>query len=145
MPYINKGTHTKINKANIPRRPSGLQENYDGNWRKVSENYRRANPLCECCLTLGVMTDVTKGDRKGCVDHMVAISQGGSMYNLNNLLALCKPCHDLKSIHEKQGRLPFTVLHDVDGKMYPSSKGDVVAWLAQEKRRSEAKTGGGAE
>ena len=143
MPHISRGTHTKINKATITRKASGLQQNYDGNWRKVSDNYRRANPLCECCITLGLMTDVTKGDRKGCVDHMVAISQGGSMYNLNNLLALCKSCHDLKSINEKQGRLPFTVMIDVDGMMYPLNKNDVVSWLAQQKRRSEAKHGGG--
>lgn len=143
MPYIKRGTQTLIHKANMARKPSGMQNNYDANWRKVSINYRRANPLCECCIVMGVMTDVTKGDRKGCVDHMIPLTKGGSMYNLNNLLALCKVCHDVKSIHEKQGRLPFDVTMDGDGKVVPCNKVDVVTWLAKVRGRRDEKGGGG--
>ncbi len=24
----------------------------------MSKSYRRANPLCECCIVLGIMTDI---------------------------------------------------------------------------------------
>ena len=101
MPYIPKYIQSSINKAKMMRKPSGEQGKYNSAWQKVSVNYRRANPLCEVCLVLGEMVDITPGDRKGCVDHMIPITRNGSMYNLGNLLALCKSCHDTKSILEK--------------------------------------------
>jgi hypothetical protein len=77
------------------------------------------------------MTDITPGDYKGCVDHMIPITRGGSMYNLNNLLALCKSCHDTKSINEKILIAPVSIYMDVDGKYIPANKSQVVAWLAK--------------
>jgi hypothetical protein len=77
------------------------------------------------------MTDITPGDYKGCVDHMIPITRGGSMYNLSNLLALCKSCHDTKSINEKTLIAPVSIYMDVDGKYIPANKADVVAWLAK--------------
>ncbi len=44
-------------------------------------------------------------------DHMIPITRGGSMYNLNNLLALCKSCHDTKSVNEKTSIAPVTLLN----------------------------------
>ena len=137
MPYISKGTSSTIHKAKLHRTPSGEQANYNNAWAKMSKAYRRANPLCECCLVLGVMTDITPGDYKGCVDHMIPITRGGSMYNLNNLLALCKSCHDTKSIHEKTSIAPVTIHIDVDGKYIPADKGKVIAWLADKVRRNK--------
>ena len=90
MPYISKGISSTIHKAKMQRTPSGEQGSYNNAWHKMSKAYRRANPLCECCIVLGIMTDITHGDYKGCVDHMIPITRNGSMYNLNNLLALCK-------------------------------------------------------
>ncbi len=94
MPFIRKSTPSRIHKAKLQRKPTGEQGNYNSAWAKMSRSYRRANPLCECCLVRGIMTDITPGDYKGCVDHMIPITRGGSMYNLSNLLALCKECHD---------------------------------------------------
>jgi 5-methylcytosine-specific restriction protein A len=137
MPYISKGIGSIIHKAKLYRKPSGEQGNYNNAWQQVSKNYRRANPLCECCLVLGVMTDITPGDYKGCVDHMIPITRGGSMYNLNNLLALCKSCHDTKSIHEKTSIAPVAIQLDADAKYIPADKGKVIAWLADKVRRKE--------
>ena len=81
------------------------------------------------------MTDITPGDYKGCVDHMIPITRGGSMYNLNNLLALCKSCHDTKSVNEKTSIAPVTLHMDADGKYVPADKAQVVAWLADKVRK----------
>ena len=141
MPYISKGTSSTIHKAKLHRTPSGEQGNYNNAWAKMSKAYRRANPLCECCLVLGVMTDITPGEYKGCLDHMIPITRGGSMYNLNNLLALCKSCHDTKSIHEKTSIAPVSLHIDADGKYIPADKGKVIAWLADKVRRKEEEGG----
>ncbi len=135
MPYISKGIGSTIHKAKIHRTPSGEQGSYNNAWHKMSKAYRRANPLCECCIVLGIMTDITPGDYKGCVDHMIPITRGGSMYNLNNLLALCKSCHDTKSINEKTLIAPVTLHMDADGKYVPANKSQVVAWLADKVRK----------
>ncbi len=130
MPYISKGTPSTIHKAKLHRKPSGLQSNYNNAWAKVSINYRKAHPLCECCLHLGTMTDITAGGYKGCVDHMIPITRNGSMYNLDNLLALCKGCHDTKSQFESKGIAPVPTRLDMDGKVVPYDRQDVIKWLA---------------
>ena len=130
MPYISKGTSSTIHRAKMQRQPSGHQDSYNNAWYLMSRKYRRANPLCECCLSNGTLVDITPGDYKGCVDHMIPITRNGSMYNLNNLLALCKGCHDTKSILERKGIAPVDLLVDADGKLIPADKGQVIAWLA---------------
>jgi len=70
------------------------------------------------------------------VDHMIPITRNGSMYNLNNLLALCKSCHDTKSIMERTAVAPVPIYMDADAKIVPKDKADVIAWLAQQVRRS---------
>ena len=144
MPYISKGIGSTIHKAKIQRTPSGEQGSYNNAWAKMSKAYRRANPLCECCIVLGIMTDITPGDYKGCVDHMIPITRGGSMYNLGNLLALCKSCHDTKSILEKTSVAPVPIYMDADAKILPKDKADVVTWLAQmvQRKRSMEQQGG---
>lgn len=148
MPYIRKQTASSIYRAKMVRTPSGEQGNYDNAWAKMSRAYRRANPLCECCIVRGIMTDITPGDYKGCVDHMIPITRGGSMYNLKNLLALCKECHDVKSSHERSGSIPVSMHMDIDGKYIPADKAEVIAWLvmaverAQDRARRDAGHGG---
>jgi 5-methylcytosine-specific restriction endonuclease McrA len=90
------------------------------------------------------MVDITPGDYKGCVDHMIPITRGGSMYNLGNLLALCKSCHDTKSILEKTSVAPVPIYMDADAKILPKDKADVVSWLAQQvqRKRSMEQQGG---
>jgi hypothetical protein len=91
------------------------------------------------------MTDITPGDYKGCVDHMIPITRGGSMYNLSNLLALCKECHDYKSIEEGKGIPPVSIYMDSDGKMAPRNKVEVIAWLSKviaERARERARKDG---
>lgn len=146
MPYIRKATPSSIHRAKMQRTPSGEQGNYDSAWAKMSRSYRRANPLCECCIVRGIMTDITPGDYKGCVDHMIPITRGGSMYNLKNLLALCKECHDVKSYEERKGIPPVPMHMDSDGKYTPADKVQVIAWLSKvvvERAQDRARRDGG--
>jgi hypothetical protein len=54
---------------------------------------------------------------------------------LKNLLALCKSCHDTKSVNEKGNIAPVNIHMDVDGKYIPADKAQVVAWLADKVRK----------
>jgi 5-methylcytosine-specific restriction protein A len=63
------------------------QVRYDKRWAKVSRLYRDRYPLCVRCEQAG---KVTPGD---CVDHIVPIDCGGSMYDESNLQTLCHACH----------------------------------------------------
>lgn len=67
---------------------------YDHRWRKLSEDYRIRNPLCEDCDAQGRTTPAAE------VHHIVPINQDPSKrLDVNNLVALCKQCHDLR--HDK--------------------------------------------
>ena len=129
MPTIPKATHSRLLKAKIQRQGSGMQDVYDSNWAKTSRTYRILNPLCEVCKAVGLLVDVTPGGYKGCVDHMVPVSLGGNLYNRDNLLALCKSCHDTKSNYERNGIGAFDIALDGDAKYIPKRREDVVAWL----------------
>lgn len=55
-------------------------------------------PLCLACQALGRTTPATVDD------HIVPISHGGSVSDLDNHQALCAPCHNLKRSAESRGR-----------------------------------------
>jgi 5-methylcytosine-specific restriction protein A len=64
---------------------------YDHRWRKLSEDYRIRNPLCEDCDAKGRTTAASE------VHHIVPISQDPSKrLDVNNLVSLCKLCHEIR-------------------------------------------------
>ena len=52
-------------------------------WAKVSEAKLRLNRVCEQCRLQAVE-----------VDHLVLVANGGSAFDLANLISLCGRCHD---------------------------------------------------
>ena len=46
------------------------------------------------------------------VHHVVKRAQGGSDFDLDRLVALCRPCHDLSDAPYIKGRLVITPLGD---------------------------------
>lgn len=57
-------------------------------WIAVSSNYKKLNPFCEICL---------KEDKEKpsfIVHHITPISQGGDRLDENNLISVCKKCHN---------------------------------------------------
>lgn len=64
---------------------------YDHRWRRLSEDYRVRNPLCEDCDAKGITTPAKE------VHHIVPISQDPSKrLDINNLVSLCKTCHEIR-------------------------------------------------
>lgn len=66
-------------------------------WRKLSKSYKERNPFCVKCAEEGIVaaSQVT--------DHIQRINDGGDPYDENNLQALCKRCHNIKSGKEAHG------------------------------------------
>ncbi|MBR1807159.1 MAG: HNH endonuclease [Selenomonadaceae bacterium] len=59
---------------------------YGYQWRKLRARFLNAHPLCEQCKLEGRYTAATE------VHHIRPLSDGGTN-DINNLMALCKPCH----------------------------------------------------
>ena len=58
-----------------------------GEWRRVSKKYKKLHPFCEVCLKEKIKKP------SEIIHHITPISQGGALYDENNLLAICKKCH----------------------------------------------------
>lgn len=68
-------------------------------WRKERDNYLREHPLCEKCLEKGKITPAQD------IHHKKSPFKNGEinwnlLYDVNNLMALCKECHG--NIHAAQ-------------------------------------------
>ncbi len=62
---------------------------YDHRWRRLSEDYRVRNPLCQDCDEKGKTTPASE------VHHIIPINQDPSKrLDVNNLVSLCKLCHE---------------------------------------------------
>jgi hypothetical protein len=64
-------------------------------WEKVKNEYIKANPLCELCLSEG------KNKKSDDVHHITPLTAGGEPFSEDNLIALCDSCHS--SIHASGG------------------------------------------
>lgn len=63
-----------------------------GRWQRLRTRKLHANPICEDCEAIGRTVVAT------CVDHKVAISQGGEPFpSLEELSSKCTPCHSRKT------------------------------------------------
>ena len=71
------------------------QRGYTTAWDKVRAIKIKHNPLCERCEKKGIVTPAAL------VHHIVSLSKGGELSNINNLMSLCVQCHD--EIHREQG------------------------------------------
>lgn len=69
------------------RRGSPDKRGYDFTWRKVRKTYLLQHPLCEECEKHGRVTPAKE------VHHIKAISEGGDRLNPDNLMAVCRACH----------------------------------------------------
>lgn len=75
-------------QANEQRRLTGRP------WRRLRERIMlRDKYLCQACLRAGRLQVGTE------CDHIVPLAQGGDDSS-HNLEAICKPCHDAKTMRE---------------------------------------------
>ena len=72
------------------------------NWQRLRKLKLQTNPLCESCSRL----DRNRLVPATCVDHIIAINDGGHPFPaLDGLAALCTSCHNRKTrIVEQQGK-----------------------------------------
>jgi len=92
-PYWTKGAKTKVSKvANHAKLYNSAR------WKAVREKQMKIQPLCEVCLN----NDLTEAATQ--VDHIKAITFGGSELDLENLQSLCYRCHGKKSKREQDGQ-----------------------------------------
>ena len=63
-------------------------------WRRLSAMIRAMRPVCEEC------NDALSED----VHHVVAVADGGDFWEMDNLQALCKSCHAIKTGEERRRR-----------------------------------------
>ena len=75
------------------------QENYEiynsPQWRKTSHAFRKRNPLCIECLKEGRTVQATT------TDHIIPISEGGKIWDWNNLQSLCKHHNAIKTAKQR--------------------------------------------
>lgn len=69
------------------KRGSPSKRGYDATWVKVRKNYLMQHPLCENCEKEGRIMPARE------VHHIKAISEGGERFDFDNLMAVCRACH----------------------------------------------------
>lgn len=74
---------------------SAYTRGYNRQWQKASKAFLNAHPLCEKCKAEGRYTKATV------VDHIIPHRGNRELFwNRDNWQALCKHCHDVKTMTE---------------------------------------------
>ena len=95
--YCNK--HLRVTRRQQDeRRGSPASRGYDSRWRKARALYLSLHPLCASCQRLGRTVAASV------VDHIVPHRGNRDLFwDEHNWQALCKPCHDAKTVREDGG------------------------------------------
>ena len=90
-------------------------------WRRTSTNLRKQNPICLVC-----------DERPSQVcDHVIGREIGGANYDVENLLAMCHQCHNIKRAMEARtsSALIDTKTSATEDKLTPVNKQDIIPLL----------------
>lgn len=79
-------------------RPAAHRFYHTARWQKIRHAYIIRHPLCCKCYERGVIRQAEV------VDHIIEISDGGSMTSSDNLQSLCRYCHAKKTQAERKRR-----------------------------------------
>jgi 5-methylcytosine-specific restriction protein A len=103
---VPKGRCVVHAKAADCARGTAQERGYDSRWAAYSILFRREHPVCgeqhdgtlnpthSRCLQAGRTTSVE--GKRGCVDHIVPVSRGGSFWAPSNHQSLCLACNTAK-------------------------------------------------
>jgi 5-methylcytosine-specific restriction enzyme A len=64
-------------------RPSAAERGYDSDWSKLRKQFLRQHPICAKC-----------GRPAYIAHHIVPIDEGGKRLDDDNLMAMCRNCHE---------------------------------------------------
>jgi len=67
-------------------------------WERLRRVQLAKEPLCRHCFERGRLVQATHAD------HIIEISDGGAVYDIDNLQSLCKSCHSAKTLKERARR-----------------------------------------
>lgn len=104
-PNLTDGLYCTEHKIDMPKKKfvrdksrkwvSPYHYMYGKRWQDERQNYLWRNPLCVCCKAKGKFVAATV------VDHIVPHKGDEKLFwDRNNWQALCKPCHDHKTLTE---------------------------------------------
>ena len=95
MPYLNKPKKQKNRSVNR----EGRQKIYQSvEWKKLRLAKLKANPLCEVCLTKGIVKPAIDVHH---INSFMNYSDNKRLqlaFDYNNLQSLCKECHSEKHL-----------------------------------------------
>lgn len=107
MPHLPKGNRptravtaraTYINKKRNAFKGMDKSNQYIYNskrWRRLRLLVLHDQPICVMCEQKNKYTS------SSVIDHILPINQGGAVFALNNLQALCSSCHNSKSARDR--------------------------------------------
>lgn len=82
-------------KQHLSDRATATVRGYDSRWRKARSRFLKVYPLCERCKAQGKYVKATV------VDHIIPHRGDEALFwDEGNWQALCKPCHDSKTMTE---------------------------------------------
>lgn len=94
QPYKIK-TEQQRKKEFDTTRESAPKRGYGRRWQSLAKRVRQEEPLCRCCLALGI----TKATAE--VDHIIPHKGDQTLFwDRGNLQGLCKSCHSRKTATE---------------------------------------------
>ena len=79
-----KSQNIKAKKDYDRMRPSAHDRGYDSTWNKFRKYYLRKHPICDKCRSLAQIPH-----------HIISLKDGGSKYNEDNIMPLCRRCHNI--------------------------------------------------
>lgn len=94
VPYGNKycDEHKSLHTEDVR---GAYARGYNRQWQKASKVFLHSHPLCESCKAKGRYTKATV------VDHIIPHRGNRELFwNRDNWQALCKQCHDRKTMTE---------------------------------------------
>jgi len=91
--------HRKLKQRQVDKkRGTSAERGYNARWRKARKMFLKRNPLCEECKRNGKITPATV------VDHIIPHKGDMNLFwDESNWQALCKTCHDRKTVIENGG------------------------------------------
>jgi len=87
-PWLAKAERPKYSQKAWSANPEHQKLYQSAAWRALREDFLIEHPFCKCKRPAEV------------VDHILPIRHGGDFWNLNNLQAMCKRCHNRKTAKE---------------------------------------------
>lgn len=91
MPMRPPGVRDSHHEVLLRHRESACRRGYDRTWRRFRARILFMRPTCEDCAKRGRIELARE------VHHIIALRDGGERLDERNALALCTPCHSVRT------------------------------------------------